>query len=89
MSSKTEPPFLTYLRERWTETLQIRPRPPGSGQDSSCEEEEEEVNHLLLDPTQWKNQDHYALLGLGKIRYKATAEEIKKSCIVACLHAVT
>ncbi|XP_055468512.1 dnaJ homolog subfamily C member 2 isoform X1 [Psammomys obesus] len=30
-----------------------------------------------LDPKDWKNQDHYAVLGLGHIRYKATQRQIK------------
>ncbi|XP_030072265.1 dnaJ homolog subfamily C member 2 [Microcaecilia unicolor] len=30
-----------------------------------------------LDPKDWKNQDHYAVLGLRHIRYKATQKQIK------------
>uniref|UniRef100_A0A8C3L6H6 DnaJ homolog subfamily C member 2 n=2 Tax=Phasianinae TaxID=9072 RepID=A0A8C3L6H6_CHRPC len=30
-----------------------------------------------LDPKDWKNQDHYAVLGLGNIRYRATQKQIK------------
>ncbi|KAM8771337.1 dnaJ homolog subfamily C member 2 isoform 2-T2 [Rhynchonycteris naso] len=30
-----------------------------------------------LDPKDWKNQDHYAVLGLGHLRYKATQRQIK------------
>ncbi|XP_019365001.1 PREDICTED: dnaJ homolog subfamily C member 2 isoform X1 [Gavialis gangeticus] len=30
-----------------------------------------------LDPKDWKNQDHYAVLGLGHIRYRATQKQIK------------
>ncbi|XP_064431462.1 dnaJ homolog subfamily C member 2 isoform X2 [Mirounga angustirostris] len=30
-----------------------------------------------LDPKDWKNQDHYAVLGLGHVRYKATQRQIK------------
>lgn len=45
------------------------------------EEEESEEDHTLLmglNPTEWKKQDHYAVLGLSKLRYKATAEQIKR-----------
>lgn len=70
----TEPPHLTYLRERW---LEDHPIQSGSSSES---EGEEELNPLLLDPTQWKDQDHYVILGLGKLRYKATAEDIRKAC---------
>uniref|UniRef100_A0A3Q1FYH1 DnaJ homolog subfamily C member 2 n=1 Tax=Acanthochromis polyacanthus TaxID=80966 RepID=A0A3Q1FYH1_9TELE len=30
-----------------------------------------------LDPKDWKNQDHYAVLGLPHLRYKATQKQIK------------
>ncbi|KAH0616479.1 hypothetical protein JD844_027601 [Phrynosoma platyrhinos] len=30
-----------------------------------------------LDPKDWKNQDHYAVLGLGHVRYKASQKQIK------------
>ncbi|CAD5228147.1 unnamed protein product [Bursaphelenchus xylophilus] len=30
-----------------------------------------------LDPNDWKDQDHYRVLGLNKLRYKATAAQIK------------
>ncbi|EPY83895.1 DnaJ (Hsp40), subfamily C, member 2 isoform 2 isoform 2-like protein [Camelus ferus] len=30
-----------------------------------------------LDPKDWKNQDHYAVLGLSHVRYKATQRQIK------------
>ncbi|KAK7896869.1 hypothetical protein WMY93_022194 [Mugilogobius chulae] len=30
-----------------------------------------------LDPKEWKNQDHYAVLGLPHLRYKATQKQIK------------
>ncbi|KAL0963063.1 hypothetical protein UPYG_G00349210 [Umbra pygmaea] len=32
-----------------------------------------------LDPKDWKNQDHYAVLGLGHMRYKATQKQIKSA----------
>lgn len=68
-----EPPFLTYLRERWLEDHS------GEVFDSSSSDEDE-VNPLLLNPTQWKDQDHYAILGLGKLRYRATVQDLKKAC---------
>lgn len=66
-----EPYHLTYLRERWLEEEEAA-LDTGSG--------DEELNPLLLDPTQWKDQDHYAILGLGKLRYRATTQDIKKAC---------
>ncbi|EMR09585.1 hypothetical protein PNEG_02170 [Pneumocystis murina B123] len=43
------------------------------------EEEEEDLELLRSDPKEWKQQDHYAILGLSKSRYKATLEEIKQA----------
>lgn len=47
--------------------------------DSDKENEEDQSNPLLLDPTQWKDQDHYSVLGLGKLRYRAKADDIRKA----------
>ncbi|XP_074554732.1 dnaJ homolog subfamily C member 2 [Halichoeres trimaculatus] len=53
-------------------------------EESSSEEEEDEEFQLeeypmlrTLDPKDWKNQDHYAVLGLPHLRYKATQKQIK------------
>lgn len=45
--------------------------------DFGVGEEEEADDLLLLDPKEWKKQDHYAVLGLSQLRYKATDEQIK------------
>ncbi|KAJ2821757.1 hypothetical protein FBU31_004804, partial [Coemansia sp. 'formosensis'] len=34
---------------------------------------------LQLDPTEWKNQDHYRVLGLSELRFRATPAQIKKA----------
>ncbi|KAK6908604.1 hypothetical protein I203_102607 [Kwoniella mangroviensis CBS 8507] len=40
--------------------------------------EEDEPSHVLnQDPKEWKKQDHYAVLGLGHLRYKAHDEHIR------------
>jgi len=43
--------------------------------------ESEEESELLytLDPKDWKEQDHYLVLGISSLRYKATEEQIKKA----------
>lgn len=33
-----------------------------------------------LDPKQWKDQDHYAVLGIKNLRNKATEDIIKRAC---------
>ena len=40
-------------------------------------EEEESATVLACDPKEWKKQDHYAILGLGGLRYTANDEQIK------------
>lgn len=40
-------------------------------------EEQESKETLASDPKEWKKQDHYAVLGLGHLRYKATDDHIR------------
>ncbi|KAI8822020.1 uncharacterized protein EV422DRAFT_525342 [Fimicolochytrium jonesii] len=48
--------------------------------DVSMEEDEPETPRLLKsDPLKWKEQDHYAVLGLSKHRYAASEDDIKKA----------
>lgn len=84
---------------RWFEALCLRKRHKhslsqhsiSSSSSSESEEEEDEVEDdtsllLSLDPKDWKKQDHYAVLGLGKLRYKATDAQIKKAYKKKVLH---
>ncbi|KAG5644843.1 hypothetical protein DXG03_007571 [Asterophora parasitica] len=48
-----------------------------SEDDHGVGDEEEPEDLLALDPKEWKKQDHYAVLGLSKFRYQATAAQIK------------
>jgi DnaJ family protein C protein 2 len=41
--------------------------------------EPEDPQMLLRDAKDWKGQDHYAVLGLSKYRWKATEEQIKRA----------
>ncbi|RZF43505.1 hypothetical protein LSTR_LSTR005241 [Laodelphax striatellus] len=55
----------------------------GDGEDPADEKllvnEEEDMNYLRsLDPKEWKKQDHYKVLGLENLRWKATESDIKK-----------
>ncbi|KAF8427816.1 DnaJ domain-containing protein [Tirmania nivea] len=47
--------------------------------DSGEISEPEDPMMLSRDPKDWKNQDHYAVLGLSKYRWRATDEQIKKA----------
>ncbi|CAH2041963.1 unnamed protein product, partial [Iphiclides podalirius] len=41
---------------------------------------EDDVEYLRsLDPKEWKKQDHYAVLGMKDLRYKATEDDIKRA----------
>ncbi|KAK0749166.1 DnaJ domain-containing protein [Schizothecium vesticola] len=47
--------------------------------DESDISEPEDPMLLARDAKDWKNQDHYKVLGLSKFRYKATEEQIKRA----------
>ncbi|KAI9056606.1 DnaJ-domain-containing protein [Trametes sanguinea] len=49
----------------------------GIEDDLGVGDEEETEELLSLDPKEWKKQDHYAVLGLSHLRYKATPDQIK------------
>ncbi len=56
-----------------------------SAQDGDCEEEYEDEKSYekflkSLDPGEFKDQDHYRVLQLAKLRYRATEEQIRLSC---------
>lgn len=41
---------------------------------------EDDVDYLRsLDPKEWKQQDHYAVLGMKSLRYRATDDDIKRA----------
>ncbi|KAF8321565.1 DnaJ-domain-containing protein [Clavulina sp. PMI_390] len=45
--------------------------------DLGVGDEEESLELLARDAKDWKNQDHYAVLGLSKFRYKANIDQIR------------
>jgi DnaJ family protein C protein 2 len=53
-----------------------------AGADVGDEDEDEPESAALLrsDPSKWKTQDHYAVLGLSRKRYGANNEDIKLAC---------
>lgn len=77
--------FLTYARKKLNqETLSEDEVFLGGKKEEIKEikdkqEEEEDVLLFQCDPKEWKQQDHYAILGLSKYRYKATQEDIKQA----------
>lgn len=53
----------------------------GEGADEYADLGDEPESRELLesDPKQWKDQDHYEVLGLSALRYKATPDQIKRA----------
>ncbi|XP_067938121.1 dnaJ homolog subfamily C member 2-like [Watersipora subatra] len=48
--------------------------------DSDADFDEDNEDFLrTLDPKEWKDQDHYIVLGLSKLRYRATAAQIRNA----------
>lgn len=74
--------FEAYLKRR-NRTASASFQELEEEQESSEESEDEEFQlqeySMLrtLDPKDWKNQDHYAVLGVPHLRYKATQKQIK------------
>jgi DnaJ family protein C protein 2 len=48
-------------------------------ESSNLEEEKEDPELLKSDPANWKELDHYAVMGLSKLRFRATEDDIKNA----------
>lgn len=72
----------TRLKTRFERGSALNKTPESS--DNENEEEaiiEDDLDYLRsLDPKEWKNQDHYAVLGLKKYRNEASEDMIKRAC---------
>ncbi|XP_061570061.1 dnaJ homolog subfamily C member 2 isoform X2 [Cololabis saira] len=76
--------FEAYIRRRnrnVSASFQELEEEEESSEESEDEEFQLEEHPMLrtLDPKDWKNQDHYAVLGLPHLRYKATQKQIKSA----------
>ncbi|KAJ1914845.1 Zuotin [Mycoemilia scoparia] len=49
-----------------------------SEDDDDSSDEEVTRDMLLHDPKEWKEQDHYAVMGLSKLRFNATLDDVVK-----------
>jgi DnaJ family protein C protein 2 len=50
-------------------------------EDFSSYEFEDDILYLRsLDPKHWKEQDHYAVLGIKNLRHRANEDVIKRAC---------
>ncbi|KAK0088642.1 hypothetical protein PV325_011206 [Microctonus aethiopoides] len=58
----------------------IETPPSTDGEDEELNQFEDDLDYLRsLDPKDWKNQDHYAVLGIKKIRHEASEDLIKRA----------
>lgn len=65
---------LAYLLEQYLSTVTA-----AQAELNRDTEKESDEYVIHLEPTKWKDQDHYLVLGLQHLRYKATAEDIKSA----------
>lgn len=81
------PHFLAHARRKrhgrtFSEDERIQAEQTKKDVDENVDDEEEEKEDYALlhrDPKDWKEQDHYAVLGLSKYRYLANDEQIKRA----------
>lgn len=60
----------------------IETPPSTDGEDEELNQFDDDLEYLRsLDPKDWKNQDHYAVLGIKKIRHEASEDLIKRACM--------
>ena len=78
--------------EDWIKSIIERPEKKESDVFSDNEEItdypfEDDLDFLRsLDPKKWKDQDHYAVLGIKNLRHKATEDIIKRACKIQKKH---
>ena len=81
--------ILYVSQEAWLKSIlePNLPRNSNANEESSDEEDinqykfEDDLDFLRsLDPKEWKDQDHYAVLGITNLRHRATEEIIKRAC---------
>ncbi|XP_053690338.1 dnaJ homolog subfamily C member 2 [Sabethes cyaneus] len=81
------PPTKAELEEAGLLPTQSDRREPSADEEAKPDPEvlfeqmfELDIDYLKsLDPKDWKNQDHYAVLGLKKMRFEATEDDIKRA----------
>lgn len=86
METCTAGPVVLYSTAQAWATQFHRSLMPARISESSDEEDlsqyqcEDDLEYLRsLDPKEWKDQDHYAVLGLKKLRHRATEDIIKRA----------
>ncbi|XP_014090963.1 dnaJ homolog subfamily C member 2 [Bactrocera oleae] len=72
---------LAFLNSnRYNATTEVAAESNDDAVDKLPEEFAVDVDYLKsLDPKEWKDHDHYAILGLGKLRFNATDDDIRRA----------
>lgn len=81
------PAFIAYARRKTTgRTFSEDDRIQASKNVKKVEDDDDDLPHepedpmmLARDPKDWRGQDHYAVLGLSKLRWQATDDQIKRA----------
>jgi len=86
---RTVEPIGRWFLSKWERLNSTRTLSHGQGSDSSDDEDEDVDDEGIyeddleflrsLDPKETKDQDHYRVLGLSKLRIEATDEQIKRA----------
>ncbi|XP_035232451.1 dnaJ homolog subfamily C member 2-like isoform X1 [Stegodyphus dumicola] len=74
--------FQSHIANEYTNNISLEDSDLNEDDDDELQEAEFEDNSdylRKLDPKDWKNQDHYAVLGLKKKRFLAKDNDIKKA----------
>ncbi|XP_061496440.1 dnaJ homolog subfamily C member 2 isoform X2 [Rhineura floridana] len=78
MTSRNSPSAASFIVAAFCPEKELEDEKELSEESGDEELQLEEFPMLkTLDPKDWKNQDHYSVLGLGHIRYKASQKQIK------------
>lgn len=68
-----------HLSTSYTESLPSDDDEEESAEEDLYDDDEDDAMLQTLDPKEYKDHDLYAILGLSKLRYKATQHDIKKA----------
>ncbi|XP_041458839.1 dnaJ homolog subfamily C member 2-like [Lytechinus variegatus] len=68
-----------HLSASYTESLPSDDDEEDSGEEDIFDEDEDDSMLQTLDPKEWKDHDHYKILGLSKLRYKASQHDIRRA----------
>ena len=74
--------FLFFFFKNYPQGHDVSELSESESEESDAEEDNFEDDIIFLrslDPKEAKDQDHYKVLGISKLRYKATDDQIRKA----------